>query len=85
MANDSIAPNEYIVPKKSSCPGSRVAIETSPAKTISEIHGVLNRGWSRRKTFGSWRYPDIAYVMREAPITPAFVAMSRIVAARTPT
>ena len=48
-------------------------------------HGVLNFGCSRRKTSGSCRWLDIEYVIRDAPITPAFVAMKRIVAARTPT
>ena len=60
-------------------------IEISPANTTSESHGVLNFGCSRRKTSGSCRYVAIAYVMREAPMTPAFVAMKRIVAASRPT
>ena len=60
-------------------------IETKPANTRSESHGVLNRGCSRLKTSGSCRYVDIEYVIRDAPITPAFVAMKRIVAARMPT
>jgi hypothetical protein len=37
-----------------------------------------------RKTSGSWRYDAMAYVMREAPITPAFAPMKRIVDARMP-
>ena len=56
-----------------------------PAKTTSESHGVFSFGCSRRKICGSCRYDAIEYVMREAPITPAFVAMKRIVAARMPT
>ncbi len=56
-----------------------------PAKRMSASHGVLKRGCSLRKTSGNWRYVAIEYVMREAPITPAFVAMKRIVAARMPT
>ena len=34
---------------------------------------------------GSCRYVAIEYVIRDAPMTPAFVAMKRIVAARMPT
>ena len=56
-----------------------------PAKRTSESHGVLNRGWRRRSASGSWRYVAIEYVIRDAPMTPAFVAMKRIVAASTPT
>ena len=83
--NESIAPNEYIVPRKSTSPGRITRIGANPAKTTSESHGVLNRGCSRRKVSGSCRYVAIAYVIREAPMTPAFVAMKRIVAASTPT
>ena len=60
------------------------AIGIAPAKTTSASHGVLNFGWIFRKTGGSWRYPDIAYVIRDAPITPAFAPMKRIVDARIP-
>ncbi len=60
-------------------------IGATPAKTTSDSHGVLKRGWSLRKTSGICRYVAIEYVMREAPITPAFVATMRIVAARMPT
>ena len=45
----------------------------------------LEPGWNRRNTSGIWRYVAIEYVMREAPMIPAFVAMKRIVAASTPT
>jgi len=83
--NDSIAPNEYIVLRNVVLPGRRTAIETKPAKTTSDSHGVLNFGWRRRNAAGSCRYPAIAYVMRDAPMTPAFVAMKRIVAASIPT
>ena len=55
IANESIAPNEYIVPRKSILPGSSVAIDRTPEKQISESHGVLNRGCSRRKISGIWR------------------------------
>src|SRR5262249_57446942 len=54
-------------------------------KTVSDSHGVFSRGCRRLNTSGSCRYVAIEYVMRDAPITPAFVAMKRIVAARTPT
>ena len=85
IVNDSIAPNAYISPRNVVCPGSSTTIGISPPKTSSDSHGVLSFGCSRRKTSGSWRYVDIAYVIREAPITPAFVAMKRMVAARMPT
>jgi hypothetical protein len=55
MVNESIAPNEYIVPRKSTCPGSSVRIETNPANTTSESQGVFSLGWSRRNASGSWR------------------------------
>src|SRR5581483_1088409 len=42
--NESIAPNEYIVPRKSTFPGRMTRIEKNPAKVISASHGVLNRG-----------------------------------------
>ena len=83
--NESIAPKAYIRPRKSTCPEMRKSVGAMPAKTRSESHGVFSFGWSRRKTCGSWRYVAIEYVMREAPMIPAFVAMKRIVAASTPT
>ena len=55
IVNDSIAPNEYIVPRKLTFPGRRTAIGIAAAKTISDNQGVLKRGWSRRKTSGSCR------------------------------
>src|SRR5947209_10872482 len=55
IVNESIAPNEYIVPRKFVLPGRRTRIEMKPAKTTSEIHGVLNFGCSRRKRDGSCR------------------------------
>ena len=55
IVNESIAPNEYIVPRKVVLPGRRTRIEMSPPKTISEIHGVLNFGCRWRKTAGSCR------------------------------
>src|SRR5437764_10765574 len=58
--NESIAPNEYIVLREFVLPGRRTRIETMPAKTISDSHGVLKRGWRRRKIDGSCRYPAIA-------------------------
>ncbi len=83
--NDSIAPNEYIVPRKSTLPGSMTRMETKPANTTSASQGVLNLGWSFRNAPGSCRYDAIEYVIRDAPMIPAFVAMKRIVAARMPT
>ncbi len=53
IANESIAPKLYIVPRKSILPGSRVRIESSPEKKISDSHGVLKRGCRRRSRSGS--------------------------------
>ena len=44
IVKESIAPNEYIVPRKSVFPGRRTRIEMKPANTTSAIHGVLNFG-----------------------------------------
>ena len=85
IVNESIAPNAYMRPRKSTWPDSRKIVGPIAPKTISASHGVFSFGCSRRKISGSWRWLDIAYVMRDAPITPAFVAMKRIVAARIPT
>ena len=60
-------------------------MEATPAKSTRASHGVLKRGCNRRKRSGSCRYVAIEYVIREAPITPAFAAMKRIVAASRPT
>ena len=60
-------------------------IGRTPAKTTSASHGVLKRGCSRRKTSGIWRWLAIEYVIRDAPMTPAFVAMTRIVDGEVPT
>ena len=53
--NESIAPNEYIVPRKAVLPGSSTIIGITPAKKSSEMYGVLNFLCRRRKTSGSWR------------------------------
>ena len=55
IVNESIAPNAYMRPMKSTLPGSMNRIEKTPAKTISASHGVLKRGCSRRNTSGSCR------------------------------
>ena len=55
IVNESIAPNAYMLPRKSVLPGRSTTIESSPAKNRSDNHGVLNFGWSRRKTSGSCR------------------------------
>ena len=44
IVNESIAPNEYIVPRKSTFPGRERKIEMTPPKNTIEIHGVLNSG-----------------------------------------
>ncbi len=49
------------------------------------MYGVLNLGWTWRSSSGSWRCWPIENVSRETPIRPAFVAISRITAARIPT
>ena len=85
IVNESIAPKEYIVPRNAVRPGMSTRHDTRPANTSRLSHGVLKRGCRRRKTSGSCRCVAIEYVMRDAPITPAFVAMKRIVAARMPT
>ena len=73
------------MPTKVTLPGRITMIGRIPAKTTSASQGVLKRGCSRRKISGIWRWLAIEYVIREAPMTPAFVAMKRIVAARIPT
>jgi hypothetical protein len=40
IANDSIAPNEYIVPRKSIRPGASVSTGNKPEKQRSESQGV---------------------------------------------
>ena len=48
-------------------------------------YGVLKTGWICRSASGSWRCCPIEKVSRETPISAAFVAISRITAARMPT
>ena len=55
IVNESIAPNAYIRPRKSTWPESRKSVGTMPAKTTSESHGVFSFGCSRRNTSGSCR------------------------------
>jgi len=66
IVNDSIAPNAYMLPRKSVRPGRSTTIESSPPKTSNDNQGVLNFGCSRRKTSGSCLYDAMAYVMRDA-------------------
>ena len=49
------------------------------------MYGVRKCGCSRRIPSGIWRCMPIEYTSRETPSTPAFVAATRIVTARTPT
>ena len=56
-----------------------------PAKMTSESHGVLNLRVQPPEDLGNLPVARHRVVMRDAPITPAFVAMNRIVAASTPT
>ena len=53
--NESIAPNEYIVLRNVVLPGSKMMMDTKPANTTSDSHGVLNFGCKRRNALGSWR------------------------------
>ena len=53
--------------------------------TMIATYGVRYFGWSWRTASGSCRCWPIEYVSRETPISPAFVAMKRIVAASIPT
>jgi hypothetical protein len=61
IANESIAPNEYIVPRKftsrsrSTMPGSISRIGKVAEKKTSERQGVRSRGWSFRKNSGICR------------------------------
>ena len=82
--NESIAPNEYIVASRSAWPGSS-AIEAMIEKVMIATCGVRYFGWTWRSRSGSWRCWPIEKVSRETPIIPAFVAITRITAARTPT
>ena len=59
IVNESIAPNAYMRPRKSTWPESRKSVGAMPAKTSSESHGVFSFGCSRRNTCGSCRYVAI--------------------------
>ena len=85
IVNESIAPNAYMRPRKSTLPERMNSDGATPAKTTSAIHGVFSVGCSLRKRAGNCRYDAIEYVILDAPMIPAFVAMKRIVAARIPT
>ncbi len=52
--NESIAPNAYILPRKSASPGMIVTIAIRP-KTMIAMYGVRNLGCSWRSFSGSWR------------------------------
>ena len=55
IVNESMAPNAYIRPRKSTCPESRKSVGPIPAKTTSDSHGVFSLGCSLRNAAGSWR------------------------------
>ena len=55
IVNESIAPNAYMRPRKSTWPESRNSVGAMPPKTASESHGVFKRGCNRRNTSGSCR------------------------------
>ena len=55
MVNESVAPNAYIVPRKSVCPGRSVRIGIAPAKRTRASHGVRKRGCRRRNVAGICR------------------------------
>ena len=82
--NESIAPNEYIVARKSTWPGSTVSAAIAENTRIA-TYGVWKVGWTCRSRSGSCRYWPIENVSRDSPIIAAFVAMTRITAANTPT
>ena len=84
IVNDSIAPNAYMLPRNSACPGI-IARHAMPPKIRIPIHGVPNFGCSWRRRSGTWRWMPIEYTSRETPMMPALVAMNRIVAASRPT
>ena len=48
IVNESIAPNAYIRPRKSTCPESRKIVGPTPREDDSESHGVFSFGCSRR-------------------------------------
>ena len=54
IVNESIAPNEYIVARKSVFPGSIVRAAIAE-KTRIATYGVWKRGWTWRSPSGSWR------------------------------
>ena len=84
IVNDSSAPNEYTLPRNVAWPGS-VTRMANRLKTMIPIHGVRKRGCNRRSASGIWRWMPIEYTSREMPMSPAFVARNRIVAASRPT
>jgi hypothetical protein len=55
IVNDSIAPNAYIRPRKSTWPETMKMVGPIPAKTSSASHGVFSFGCNLRKSVGSCR------------------------------
>ena len=54
IVNDSIAPNAYMLPRKSAWPGI-IATQAIAPKTRIPIHGVPYFGCRRRSRSGIWR------------------------------
>ncbi len=53
--------------------------------TMIATYGVSRRGWMRPSSGGTCRWTPSEYARRDTPISPALVAITRIVAARMPT
>ena len=58
IVNDSIAPNAYMLPRKSAWPGISVR-QAIPPNTMIPIHGVRYFGCSWRSCSGTWRCSPI--------------------------
>ena len=82
---DSVAPNEYSVPTNVVLPGRMTQIGATPGEEEQRDPRRLEPWVQPAERLRHLRYVAIEYVIREAPITPAFVAMKRIVEARIPT
>ena len=83
--NESIAPNEYIVPTKSTSPGRRRQDRDEAGEDDERSHGVLKLRVEPAQRLGE--LPVAGHRVRDPGCAddPAFVAMKRIVAASTPT
>ena len=62
-----------------------ISSTAKPEKKTIVNHGVRYFAWSCEKIAGSWRCAASDHDRREMPISPALVAMNRIVVASRPT